>query len=214
MLRVVRLAGFVVFLALVSAGGCDDEQPRSRPSASASGTPPSPTTSATSTSTLETTSPSATPTATVTDSISGVATRTSVTVTRDGQPIDAAGLRAIGWTRLDALLGEAYWSDPGLGEISVTWEVPDERAVLSFDVSFWGNVTGQNLAMNPSMSTSVFTGGPLEAAAHSTGGTKAETPTQRLRVDVPEQPAGTTASVSINLGFPVPVLVTYHYQYL
>ena len=132
----------------------------------------------------------------------------------DGQPIDAAGLRAIGWTRVDPLLGEARWSDASLGEISVTWEVPDERAVAFFDVSFWGSVTGQNLAMNPSMATTVFTGGPLEAAAHSIGGTKADTPTQRLRVEVPEQPAGATATVTINLGFPVPVLVTYSYTYL
>ncbi len=212
MLRVARFALFVIFVLLVSAGGCDDEQPRSQqPRSSTADTSTAPTTSAT---TAETTTPPATPTVTPTDRLSGVATRTGVTIMVDGKPIDAAGLRAIGWNSVDALLGEARWSDPALGNISVTWEVPDERAVAFLDVSFWGEVTGQNLAMNPSMATSVFTGGPLEAAAHSIGGTKAETPTQRLRVQVPEQPAGTVATVSINLGFPVPVLITYSYTYL
>ena len=210
MLKVARFACCVVLLVFVSAAGCDEDPPRPRDRSSTSVTPTSaePTTS--------TAGDKATPTPTVTasDRLSGIATRTGFTITVDGQPIDKAGLRAIGWTSVDALLGTAHWSDPSLGEISVTWEVPDERAVAFFDVSFWGDVTGQNLAMNPSMSTTVFTGGPLEAAAHSIGGVKAETPTQRLRVQVPEQPVGAIATVSINLGFPVPVLVTYSYTYL
>lgn len=211
MLRVARFAFFVVFVLLVSASSCGDDPPRSQqPGTSTSDGSTAPTTSAT----AETSTPPATPTVTPTDRLSGVATRTGVTIMVDGKPIDAAGLRAIGWTSVDALLGEARWTDPGLGDISVTWELPDERAVAFMDVSFWGSVTGQNLAMSPSMSTSVFTGGPLEATAHSIGGKKTDTPTQRLRVEVPEQPAGTVASVSINLGFPVPVLVTYSYTYL
>ncbi len=211
MLRVGRFLCFVVFLVLVSAGGCDDDPPGSRPPSSTTSATPTPSTA--STTPGEITDSSSAASSSSTERLSGIATRTGITITRDGRPIDAAGLRAIGWTSLDAGLGQAHWSDPGLGEISVTWEVPDQRAVAFIDVSFWGDVTGQNLAMNPSMSTSVFTGGPLEAAAHSIGGVKAETPTERLRVTVPEQLAGTTASVSINLGFPQPVLVTYSYRY-
>jgi hypothetical protein len=210
MLRVARFACCVVLLILVSAAGCDEDPPRTRDRSTTSATP---TSSEPATSTAgETATP--TPTATSSDRLSGIATRTTVAITVDGQPVDKAGLRAIGWTSVDPLLGTAHWSDPSLGELSVTWEVPDERAVSSFDVSFWGEVTGANLAMSPSMSTSVFTGGPLEATAHSIGGTKAETPTQRLTVGVPEQPVGMVATVSINLGFPVPVLVTYSYTYL
>lgn len=214
MFQVARVVCCVVLLVLLSAAGCDEDPPRPRsPSTPASSTT-SPTTSTDSViPTTEATSTSATSSASASDRLSGIATRTGVTISHNGQPIDAAGLQAIGWT-IDAANGEADWSDPSLGQISVTWEIPDERALASFDVSFWGDVTGQNLAMNPSMYATVFTGGPVEATAHATGGTKAETPTQRLRIEVPEQPVGTMATVSINLGFPVPVLVTYNYQYL
>ena len=221
MFQVARVVCCVVLLVLLSAAGCDEDPPRpgspSTPTSSTTSdatdpaTPTTPTTQATAT--TEATSSSVTPSATATDRVSGIATRTGVTITHDGQPIDAAALQTIGWI-IDPATGEADWSDPSLGEISVTWEVPDERAVAFFDVSFWGEVTGQNLAMNPSMYTTVFTGGPIEATAHALGGVKAETPTQRLKVDVPEQPVGTVATVSINLGFPVPVLVTYSYSYL
>jgi len=215
MLRVARFACCVVLLVLLSAGGCDEDPARPRSSGSpASSSPPTPTTSGASvTPTTEATTPASTATPTSTDRLSGIATRTGFTITHEGQPIDAAGLLAIGWT-IDAATGSAHWTDPDLGDISVTWEIPDERAIAFFDVSFWGEVTAQNTAMNPSMATAVFTAPPREVTAHSTGGTKAETPTGLLRVTVPEQPVGTMASVSINLGFPRPVLITYTYVYV
>ncbi|RHW24591.1 hypothetical protein D0Z08_24045 [Nocardioides immobilis] len=211
MLRVVRLACCIVVLMLVSAAGCDDEPRRpkggtapSGPSASSASVTPTDVT------TVPTSSPVSSDPATRS---SQIATRTGFTITHNGQPIDTAGLRALGWT-INAVLGTAQWSDPALGSMSVTWEIPDERAVSGFDASFWGDVTAQNLAMNPTMSTSVFTGGPVEATAYSTGGRKAETPTKRLVVTVPEQPVGTTATVSMNLGWPQPVLITYNYTYV
>jgi len=212
MLRVARFACCVVLLVLVSAAGCGDDPPKPRNPGSASSTPP--TTTATSvTPTTETTTTSSTATPTSTDQTSGIATRTGFTITHEGQPIDAAGLQEIGWT-IDAATGSAHWTDPALGDISVTWEIPDQRAIAFFDVSFWGEVTAQNTAMNPSMSAAVFTAVAREVTAHSTGGTRAETPTGVLKVTVPEQPVGTMASVSINLGFPRPVLITYTYTYV
>jgi hypothetical protein len=212
MLQVARSACLAVLLAVFLAG-CGDEPPRSKkPTTSTSVTSTTPATSTTPP--VETATPSATPTASSTDRLSGIATRTGFTIIHEGNPIDAAGLQAIGWT-IDAATGSAHWSDPALGEISVTWEIPDERAIFSNDTSFWGDVTGANLAMNPSMyAGGGFTGGPIEATAHSNGGVRAEAPTTRLRVAVPERPVGTSATVNINLGFPVPVLVTYNYVYI
>lgn len=218
----VRFAPLVSVALLLLTGlvGCGDEpRPKgSAPSGSASSSATSSTTAPTgsteASTTSGTTSATATATDTATDRISGIAERTSITITKDNQPIDAAGLAAIGWTRVDTANGEARWSDPDLGDISVTWEVPDQRALSSFDVSLWGSVTGQNLAMSPEMSTSVFTGGPGAASAHATDGNTADTPVERMTVVVPEQPVGTTATVSINLGWPQPVLVTYTYTYV
>lgn len=221
MLRVARIACCVVLLLLVSAAGCDDEPKRKRSSptttpssatASVSATDVTASASVTPTETA-TVTPTATPTESATDRVSSIATRTGYTVTHNGAPIDKAGLAALGW-EIKPGLGEASWSDPSLGQMSVTWEVPDERAIAFFDVTFWGDVTAQNLAMNPTMSTSVFTGGPVEATAYSTGGRKAETPTQVLKVTVPEQLVGTTATVDMNLGWPQPVLITYSYTYI
>lgn len=139
--------------------------------------------------------------------------RTGVTITRDGQPIDRAGLASIGWT-INPNLGTAYWADPALGEQSVTWEIPPEQVGNYFEVLFWGDVKGQNLAMNPTMSTTGFTGGPTESTAYSLGGVKADAPMVTLKVSVPELVVGSTASVSMNLGWPQPVLITYSYVYL
>lgn len=209
MLRVARFTAAVVLLVLVSGAGCDEDPPRPRDRSSTSVTPtPS---SAEPTATETSASGSATPTDSPTERVSLIATRTGYTITRDGSPIDAAGLSAIGWT-VNADIGEAAWSDPSLGGETVTWELPDQRAIGFFDVSFWGSVTGANLAINPSMSSTIFKSTPREATAHSTGA-KVDTPTQVLKVTLPEMPVGTAASVSINLGFPQPVLVTYHYVY-
>ncbi len=156
-----------------------------------------------------------TPTATDTR-LSGIAQRTGFTITRDNQPIDTAGLAAIGWV-VDAEGGTARWTDPVLGSIKVVWDVPDERAVCCFEVSYWGEVTGNNLAMGPvTMGGTVFTfsGGNADTGAHSLGGVKAEAPIVQLTVRVPEAPTGSSATVSINLGFPQPVLVTYNYVFL
>lgn len=217
--RVVVFACCVVLLLLVSAGSCDEDPPRTRPDrpTSASSTPTT-ATSATTASTVttpteETTLSSSTPTTESSERISGIATRTGYTITHDGSPIDDAGLRALGWTKVDPVGGTARWSDSTLGTYSVTWEVPDQRAFAFFDTSFWGDVTGDNLAINPSMYSTVFESTPVEVPAHSLGGVKAETPIGRLQVAVPEQPAGTTATVELNLGFPQPALVVYNYTY-
>ncbi len=208
--QVLRWICLAMLLLLLQANGCDDEEPRGdrpRPSPSATESP-----SATDT----TTSPSASPTPTATTRLSGVAQRTGFTITRDNKPIDTAGLAAIGWT-IDAQGGTARWTDPVLGSIKVVWDVPDERAVCCFDVSYWGEVTGDNLAMGPvSMGGTVFTfaGPTTDTGAHSIGGVKAEAPIVQLSVTVPEAPTGSAATVSINLGFPQPVLVTYTYVFL
>ncbi|KAA1419257.1 hypothetical protein F0U44_12490 [Nocardioides humilatus] len=207
MLQVARFILGVVLAVLVSAAGCDEKTPSpdSGPSGSVSESArPSP---------MDSPPQSPNPTDDSTGRLSGVANRTGVTITKDGAPIDAAGLAALGWSSVDAVAGEASWSDPALGQVKVTWEIPDQRALAFFDVSFWGEVTGENLAINPSMSTTGFKGGPVETTAHATGGTRAEAPTRVLRVEVPEQSPGSTASVSINLGFPQPVLITYSYLY-
>ncbi len=213
--RVLRWICLAMLLLLLQANGCDDENPRGdRPRPS-----PSDTDTASPSATDASTSPSASPTLTptTTDSrVSGIAQRTGFTITRDNQPIDTAGLAAIGWT-IDAAGGTARWTDPVLGSIKVILDVPDERAVCCFDVSYWGEVTGDNLAMGPvSMGGTVFTfsGGATDTGAHSIAGVKAMAPIVRVTVRVPEAPTGSAATVSINLGFPQPVLVTYTYVYL
>jgi hypothetical protein len=213
MFRVARVLCFAVLLLLVSGGGCDDEGPRSRSRPSGSATSGSTSATPSETPIVETTVPSVTPTTESSGRLSGIATRTGYFIEHDNAPIDDAGLRALGWTKVDPVGGTARWSDPALGTYSVTWEVPDERAIAFFDVSFWGDVTGNNLAINPSMYSTVFTSTVTEVTAHSLGGVKAETPIGRLRVTVPEQLAGTTASVELNLGFPQPALVVYTYTY-
>lgn len=209
--RVLRFISLAILLLLLQANGCDDEKPRGdrpRPSPSATASP---------TATDASTSPSPTLTPTATDTrLSGIAQRTGFTITRDNQPIDTAGLAAIGWV-VDAEGGTARWTDPVLGSIKVVWDVPDERAVCCFEVSYWGEVTGNNLAMGPvTMGGTVFTfsGGNADTGAHSLGGVKAEAPIVQLTVRVPEAPTGSSATVSINLGFPQPVLVTYNYVFL
>jgi hypothetical protein len=209
--RVLRWICLAMLLLLLQANGCDDEERRGdRPR-------PSPSTTESPSATDASTSPSASPTPTETTSrLSGVAQRTGFTITRDNQPIDTAGLAAIGWV-VDAEGGTARWTDPVLGSIKVIWEVPDERAVCCFDVSYWGEVTGDNLAMGPvSMGGTVFTfsGGATDTGAHSIAGVKAMAPIVRVTVRVPEAPTGSAATVSINLGFPQPVLVTYNYVFL
>ncbi len=196
-------------LALLVAAGCgDDSSPSSK-----SGTSKSPSVSPSVTEfTPSPTEPTvATPTASPTR-MSGIAFRTGVTITHNNQPIDEAGLLALGWTIL-ADAGEARWVDPTLGSIHVVWDIPDERAVALFDVSLWGDVTGNNLAMAPSVGTTGFVGGPIDTGAHAIGGVTAEAPVVNLRVDVPEQLTGSAATVSYNLGWPQPVLVTYNYVY-
>jgi hypothetical protein len=212
--RVARFACCIVLLMLVSAAGCDEEPARPRDRS----TPPSstpPTSATTATTTVETTGPSATPTTTSTDRTSVTVMRTGFTIIHEGRTIDAAGLLAIGWT-VDPAAGTAHWSDPTLGEISVTWEVPGARAVANLnDMDFWAEVTAQNTATNPSMyGDGGFTGGPVEVTAHSDNGVKAQSPVGRLQVTVTDQPVGATGTVNINLGFPVPVLVTYNYVYI
>ncbi|HSV40241.1 MAG TPA: hypothetical protein VLI04_15885 [Nocardioidaceae bacterium] len=210
MVRVIRCTVVLLLTLLLTAAGCDEDPPRlggsqqtGSPSASDSNTP---------TGTTPTPSDSPSTSATPTARMSGVARRTGITITKDGTPIDALGLRAVGWTVL-AEQGEAHWADPSLGSMVVSWDVPDSRAVSGFDISVWGRVTGANLAMSPNLSTTVFTGVSVQTSAHSRDGKTAEAPIRHMRVGVPEQLVGNTATVSVNLSWPVPVLVTYNYVY-
>ncbi len=210
--RVLRWICLVMLLLLLQANGCEDESPRGGDDPSAS---PTPTTSSTTNEVSPTVEPTPTPTATFSP-LSGVAQRTGFSITRDNQPIDTAGLAAIGWV-IDAEGGTARWTDPVLGSIKVIWDVPDERAVCCFQLSYWGEVTGDNLAMGPvSMGGTVFKfgGDATDTGAHSIAKVKAKAPVVQLTVTVPEAATGSAATVSINLGFPQPVLVTYTYVYL
>ena len=209
--RVLRWICLATLLLLLHTG-CDEESPSGDDDPSGS---PSPTASSTTNEATPTVEPTPTPTATDIR-LSGIAQRTGFTITRDSQPIDTAGLAAIGWV-VDAEGGTARWTDPVLGSLKVIWDVPDERAVCCFDVSYWGEVTGDNLAMGPvSMGGTAFTfsGGTTDTGAHSIARVKATAPVVQLTVRVPEAPTGSAATVSINLGFPQPVLVTYTYVYL
>ena len=206
--RVPRIC--LAMLVLLVAAGCgDDTYPSSKSSASTS---PSSTPSASATDSTASPTETALPTPTE-PTYSTTVKRTSVTINHNGQPIDEAGLRALGWTIL-ADAGEARWIDPALGNIHVVWELPPVDAHAIMGVKVWGDVTGNNLAMAPSIYTTGFLGGPVETGAHSLGGVTAEAPERDLRVDVIEQLVGAKGSISFNLGWPQPVLVTYNYDFV
>lgn len=205
--RLLRFILLGFLLLLLQAGGCDDKAPKNKakpsPSASASpsGTEPPPTSS-------PTPSPSATTRSTR-------VTRIGVSVSRDNKAIDTAGLAAIGWV-VDAEGGTANWTDPALGTIKVIWEVPEATANGTIDSNYWGEVTGGNLAFGPvtMFATTFFADGePQDTGAHSIGGVKAQADRVYASFNVAARSPGTVGTVSINLGFPVPVVVTYNYVY-
>lgn len=225
MSRHVRRTGLgtLLLIALTGLSACGDDE-RSAPRDPGASVPSSAPSVPTSTEQPPATTPAvpigtATPTSPATPTTPAQSARVMFTgrteFFKDGQPIDAAGLAAVGWT-IDTALGTATWTDVNGGVEKLSWDVPPVEATNLLDVDYWGEVTAPNLAIGPISwkSTNIVTESSLETGAHSLNGVRADAPQRVAVFSVPLASVGTAASISLDTGFPVPVLITYHYVYI